>query len=91
MQPRPRIIFMGRGQGYEEVAKEFGCELDQRLDMNFVMMPLAGSMMSQAMSSTAEVSVLINSDIILTQTLPDAIAKIRTKFSDWFLSGARSV
>lgn len=35
--------------------------------------------------------VVVNSDILLTQSLPDSIAKLRVHFKDWFLAGARLV
>ena len=57
--------------------------------MNLVDMPLAGSLIDVASRASEDVSVIVNSDIMLTQSLPDAIGKIREHFTDWFLSGAR--
>eukprot|EP00043_Microstomoeca_roanoka_P014979 m.149237 g.149237 ORF g.149237 m.149237 type:complete len:754 (-) comp16155_c1_seq1:177-2438(-) len=89
LHPRPRIVLVGQGEGYEEVAKEFGLEINPHLDMNFIMMPLAGSLIDTAMKQPTDVSVILNSDILLTQSFPDAVAKLRTYFDDWFLAGAR--
>ena len=33
--------------------------------------------------------VLLNSDIILTQSFVEAVVKVRAQFSNWFLMGAR--
>lgn len=89
LHPKPRIVLVGKGEGYREVAKEFGLEINPNLDMNFVGMPLAGSVVHTAMQSHTDVSVIINSDILLTQSFPDAIARLRRQFPDWFLAGAR--
>ena len=53
------------------------------------MLPLAGSLVDTAMRWQSDVSVIINSDIILTQSLPDVIAKTRLQFPEFFITGAR--
>ena len=77
LKPRPRIVLVGRGEGYETVAAELGLELDARLDLNFAMLPLAGSLVHLASNYPTEIACIINSDIILTQSFVDAIAKTR--------------
>jgi hypothetical protein len=61
--------------------------------MNFVQMPLAGSLIDVAMHSAValanEVSVLINSDVILTQSFVEAMLTVRDHMDSWFLTGAR--
>ena len=52
-------------------------------------MPLAGSVVHTAMQSASDVSVILNSDILLTQSFPDAVGRVRRQFADWFLAGAR--
>eukprot|EP00055_Hartaetosiga_balthica_P011981 m.56418 g.56418 ORF g.56418 m.56418 type:complete len:724 (-) comp7798_c0_seq3:3104-5275(-) len=89
LEPKPKIILVGQGEGYDEVAKEYGLEINPNLDLNFIMMPLAGSLMDVAMKADTEISVILNSDILLTQSFTDALAKVRVQFSDWFLAGAR--
>ena len=49
LQPRPTITLVGTGAGYEQVAEEFGCKIIPDLDMNFIGMPLAGSLIDIAM------------------------------------------
>ncbi len=53
-QPPPRIVLVGRGAGYDEVAAEFGCTVDPGLDLNLVGMPLAGSLLDRAMRADTE-------------------------------------
>ncbi|EGD73448.1 hypothetical protein PTSG_05152 [Salpingoeca rosetta] len=89
LKPRPKVVLVGQGEGYEEVAKDYDAIINPHLDMNFVMMPLAGSLIDTAMNADTDVSVILNSDILLTQSFPDAVAKLRTHFDDWFLAGAR--
>eukprot|EP00049_Salpingoeca_infusionum_P015209 m.292234 g.292234 ORF g.292234 m.292234 type:complete len:734 (-) comp15837_c0_seq5:572-2773(-) len=89
LEPRPRIVLLGQGAGYEEVAKEYGLEINPHLDMNFIMMPLAGSVIDTAMQADTDISVVLNSDIILTQSFATSLAKLQSQFSDWFLAGAR--
>ena len=75
--------------GYASVAHEFGLEVQPGIDMNFVGIPLSGSLVDAAMRATTEISVLINSDILLTQSMIDALARARVQFTDWFMVGAR--
>ncbi|EDQ92757.1 uncharacterized protein MONBRDRAFT_4746 [Monosiga brevicollis MX1] len=89
LEPKPEIVLVGYGAGYEDVAAEFGCVISRHLDMNFKMLPLAGSLVHLASEWDTDVSVIVNSDILLTQSLPDAIAKVRSQFTDWFITGAR--
>eukprot|EP00052_Salpingoeca_macrocollata_P017587 m.143482 g.143482 ORF g.143482 m.143482 type:complete len:775 (-) comp20434_c0_seq2:60-2384(-) len=89
LNPRPSIVLVGTGEGYDEVAAEFGLLVDPQLDTNFVNMPLAGSLLDRATRGDTEISVIINSDVLLTQSFADALAKARTHFQDWFLTGAR--
>jgi beta-arabinofuranosyltransferase len=89
VQPRPKITLVGHGAGYADVAKEFGCAIQPGLDFNFVDLPLEGSLVDVAFRATEDVSMIINSDIILTQSLPDTISKLMDNFEHWFLAGAR--
>eukprot|EP00041_Stephanoeca_diplocostata_P009918 m.156830 g.156830 ORF g.156830 m.156830 type:complete len:742 (+) comp17950_c0_seq8:272-2497(+) len=89
LDPKPRVVLLGAGERYHEVADELGLEVDPRIDLNLVQMPLAGSVLHQAFNANTHVSVLMNSDILLTQSFVDAIAVANKEFSDWFLTGAR--
>ena len=60
------------------------------LDLNFVQMPLAGSLVDLAMHTPgAAVSVIVNSDILLTQSFVAALLAADAEFDAWFLTGAR--
>lgn len=83
------MVLLGSGEGFDEVAAELGCELDPGLDVNLVQMPLAGSLLDTAMKAETDVSVLVNSDIMFTDSVVQAIDKARMQFEDWFLMGAR--
>ncbi len=48
-------MLLGKGAGYDEVAAEFGLTIDPRIDLNFIEMPLAGSVLDVATRSTQEV------------------------------------
>eukprot|EP00056_Hartaetosiga_gracilis_P003090 m.59689 g.59689 ORF g.59689 m.59689 type:complete len:737 (-) comp11328_c0_seq1:26-2236(-) len=89
LNPKPKIVLVGQGEGYEDVAEEYGLEINPHLDLNFILMPLAGSLLDVAMSADTEISVILNSDILLMQSFADGLAKVRAHFSDWFLAGAR--
>eukprot|EP00053_Salpingoeca_punica_P009097 m.81418 g.81418 ORF g.81418 m.81418 type:complete len:764 (-) comp14876_c0_seq3:854-3145(-) len=89
LTPKPRIIMLGQGEGYADVAAEYQLTVDPHLDLNFVMMPLAGSLLDRANGDGSDITVILNSDIILTQSFVDALAKMRSHFTDWFLTGAR--
>eukprot|EP00045_Choanoeca_perplexa_P012107 m.130774 g.130774 ORF g.130774 m.130774 type:complete len:716 (+) comp15888_c0_seq4:182-2329(+) len=89
LHPKPEIVLVGQGKGYDRVAQELGVTIYPHLDMNFAMLPLAGSLIDTAMNWPTDVSVIVNSDIILTQSLPDAIAKLQPQFPDFFITGAR--
>lgn len=41
------------------------------------------------MVAKKRVAVILNSDILLTQSFVDAMLKVRAQFEDWFLIGAR--
>lgn len=90
--PRPRVVLVGAGVGYDAIASEYGLEINSGLDMNLVQMPLAGSLIDVAMQSVpdAEVSVIVNSDVMLTQSFVHGLVKVNNQFDAWFLTGART-
>ena len=69
------------------MAAALGLEVDPGLDLNFVKMPLAGSLLAAATGYPTDVSVILNSDVILTQSFVDAVVKVAASFEDWFLTG----
>ena len=83
------ITLVGIEDGYEAIAAEFNCVIIGGLDYNFEHMPLAGSLVHTAMHASENVSVIVNSDVVLTQTLPDAIAHVSRRFENWFVEVIR--
>lgn len=77
LTPKPRVVLAGQGEGYDVVAKELGLELSTHLDMNFAMLPLAGSLLHLASTFPTEIACIVNSDIILSQSFANALAKTR--------------
>ena len=65
------------GEGYDEIAAELGLRVDPHLDLNFALMPLAGSLIRMATTVASEIVCILNSDILLTQSFADGIAKTR--------------
>ena len=58
------MTLVGKGAGYEDIAAEFGCNIISQLDMNFIGMPLAGSLVDIAMNASEDVSVIVNSEFV---------------------------
>ena len=79
----------GSGVGYGEICREFQCTVDPRIDLNLVGMPLAGSLLATAEAAPTDVSIIINSDILLSQSFVEALAKASAHFQDFFMTGAR--
>mmetsp|Transcript_21205 Transcript_21205/g.55302 ORF Transcript_21205/g.55302 Transcript_21205/m.55302 type:complete len:734 (+) Transcript_21205:388-2589(+) len=89
LTPRPRVVVLGIGERLEQVSAELGLEYSQELDLNLAQMPLSGSLLHHAAEYPTDVSVILNSDIILTQSFVDALAHVNGLFADWFMTGAR--
>ena len=90
LKPKPSVVLAGVGVGYEEVARKYNLQVVPGLDLNFVQMPLAGSLVDLAMHTPgADVSVIVNSDILLTQSFVAALLAADAEFDAWFLTGAR--
>lgn len=92
LTPKPTVVLLGSGIGYDQVAKDLGVIVKPTLDLNFAMLPLAGSLVYEASIWPTNISCILNSDIVLTQSFANTIAKMNThpKLKDaWFLSGAR--
>eukprot|EP00040_Diaphanoeca_grandis_P002741 m.22583 g.22583 ORF g.22583 m.22583 type:complete len:761 (+) comp13861_c0_seq1:146-2428(+) len=89
LSPPPKIVLMGHGERYYEVAKDLGLIVNPHLDVNLVKMPLAGSLFYAATRADTDVSVIINSDVMLTQSFVDGVVRASQQFDDWFLTGAR--
>jgi len=89
--PPPRVVLVGAGTGYARVAAEFGLGVAAGLDMNSAQMPLAGSLIDVARRGGRAVNVIVNSDVLLTQSFADAIVRLEAHLPGaWFFTGART-
>ncbi|KAA8491977.1 Beta-arabinofuranosyltransferase RAY1 [Porphyridium purpureum] len=89
LRPKPKVVFLGYAEGYDEVSTKYGIHIDERVDTNFAGVPLFNSMVERANESTASISVLMNSDILLFDDFVDVLIKTQADYEDWMIVGAR--
>ncbi|CAN8062254.1 unnamed protein product [Agarophyton chilense] len=89
LTPRPKITLLGHELGYDQVATEYGLNIRSDVDQNFLGVPLFNSMFHIANSSKADVTVIINGDIILTNDFISTMKKVRSRFKDYLMVSAR--
>jgi len=89
LKPKPRVTLLGFETGYDEVAKEFGLNIERRVDKNFLGVPLFNSMVHRANSSKSLVTVIINGDILLFDDFIQTLQKVVSNFRDFLIVGAR--
>lgn len=89
LNPKPHITLLGNEVGYETVATEYGLNLHSDIDKTFLGVPLFNSMLNVANRSSADVSVIINGDIILLQDFVNSIRTTRQRFKDFLVISAR--
>lgn len=75
LRPTPRIILLGDDPGTAEAAREFGCDHIPEVATNEFGTPLLKSIFAQAHAAAGGgTMIFVNSDIILTGDLSDAMA-----------------
>lgn len=89
LKPTPRITLLGWETGYDQAAKDFGLNIERRVDKNFLGVPLFNSMLQRANESTRMVTVIVNGDILLFDDFMQTIRKVVSNFEDFLLVGAR--
>ncbi|KAK1858056.1 hypothetical protein I4F81_000670 [Pyropia yezoensis] len=89
LRPAPRITLLGNETGYAEAAATFGLRLENRVDKNFLGVPLFNSMLNRANQSTAAVTLIVNGDIMLFEDFVQTLRKILSSFENFFVVGAR--
>ncbi|OSX79189.1 hypothetical protein BU14_0084s0003 [Porphyra umbilicalis] len=89
LRPMPRITLLGNETGYEEAAATFGLRIENRVDKNFLGVPLFNSMLNRANQSTAAVTLIVNGDILLFDDFVQTLRKILSSFENFFVVGAR--
>lgn len=86
---RPKVTLLGWETGYDEVAEEFGLNIERRVDKSFMGVPLFNSMIKRANDSTSLVTVIINGDILLFEDFYMTLHKVVSSFRDFLIVGAR--
>ncbi|PXF46945.1 hypothetical protein BWQ96_03283 [Gracilariopsis chorda] len=81
LTPRPRITLLGDGPGYERVCAKFRLNHVKDVDQNFLQVPLLNSMFNIINSSTSDIVVFINADILLFDDFTYAMRKIQTQLA----------
>jgi len=89
LRPKPKVTLLGYEVGYDEVAAEFGLNVERRVDKNFLGVPLFNSMFMRANESKATVTMIVNGDIILTDKLIHTLKRTVSKFDHFLLVSAR--
>lgn len=89
--PPPKIVLVGSDPSFYTLEKEFPgrVKVEPDVDVNFYGVPLFHSLLARAQAADTELSMIINGDIILLNDLLPAIARIKSRFKDWVLTGAR--
>lgn len=89
LTPKPKITLLGYETGYDDAAREFGINIERRVDKNFLGVPLFNSMLQRANDSKEMVTVIINGDILLFDDFITTLRKIVSSFEDFLIVGAR--
>lgn len=89
LKPTPKVTLLGYETGYDEAAKEFGINIERRVDKNFLGVPLFNSMLQRANDSKEMITVIINGDILLFDDFTQTLRKLVSNFEHFLLVGAR--
>lgn len=97
IQPKPIIVLMGKHESYAEFASQYPEEkiiVEPEIDENFLGRPLFNSLVKRAMNSPrrnfpAEISVLMNADIVVLEDFAQKLGVIHQNFENWLAFGAR--
>jgi hypothetical protein len=89
LRPKPKITLLGSEAGYFEAAKDYGLNIEPRVDKTFLGVPLFNSMVDRANRSGAQVAVVINGDVLLYDDFMQTIRKVVAGFQDFLIVGAR--
>jgi hypothetical protein len=90
-----KIVLLGSGIGYDDFARNYtgrnGVEVvvDCNIDTNFLGVPLFNSMVMRSLAAETEISVIINSDIHLSDDVVPGLDKVFRKFDNFVALAAR--
>jgi len=90
IDPKPKIVFIGNHSSWIPIAQEFGIVIESRIDTNFKGMPLFHSFVERVSHDhEADFVVVINADIVLTNSFLRGLIRINRRLESWFAIGAR--
>lgn len=89
LKPTPKVTLLGYETGYDEAAREFGINIERRVDKNFLGVPLFNSMLQRANDSKEMITVIINGDILLFDDFTQTLRKVVSNFEHFLVVGAR--
>lgn len=89
LKPTPKVTLLGYEIGYDEAARDFGINVERRVDKNFLGVPLFNSMLQRANESKEMITVIINGDILLFDDFIQTLRKVVTNFEHFLVVGAR--
>jgi len=69
--------------------KDFGINIEHRVDKNFLGVPLFNSMLTRANNSRESITIIINGDILLFDDFMQTIRKVVSNFEHFLIIGAR--
>ncbi|CAN8075050.1 unnamed protein product [Agarophyton chilense] len=85
LNPRPRITLLGDGAGYARVCAKYRLHHERNIDHSFLQVPMLNSMLHVINSSSAEIVVFLNADILLFDDFLYAVRKLQTDFAPGWL------
>lgn len=89
LTPKPKVTLLGNERGYLEAARDYGLGLEEGIDKTFLGLPLFNSMVDRANRSTADITVIVNGDIILTPDFVQTMRKVSSTIRNYLVIAAR--
>jgi hypothetical protein len=91
MSPRPHIILFGTDSGTAEISREFGLVHVPNIQCNQWGTPLVSDLFAQAETlSASPVLSYVNSDIVLFDDFPQALARVSALTQNFLMVGRRT-
>ena len=90
IKPKPEILLMGNDPGVAEICREFGLRHVPDVGCDDLGVPLVDQIFLQAQKQAeTETLCYVNTDILLFDDLPEAVAIAARRFSNFLLVGMR--
>jgi hypothetical protein len=90
-----KIVLLGSGIGYDDFARNYSGRngvqvvVDSNIDTNFLGVPLFNSMVMRSLAAETEISVIINSDIHVSDDVVPGLDNVFRKFENFVALAAR--